>query len=229
MSPSTLLLIDDDVALAELLAEYLRMEGYAVGLAHTGEAGAQAALAQRPALVILDVMLPDGSGVDVLRRIRAESDVPVLMLTARGDPVDRILGLEQGADDYIPKPCIPRELAARVRAVLRRTAARAKPGEPLAAGPLRMWPERRRLTWDSASVTLTSSEFDLVAELLRHAGEPVSKNDLSQNGLGRPLGRFDRSIDVHISAIRQKLSAISGGRCGIETVRGRGYQLVVEK
>jgi DNA-binding response OmpR family regulator len=228
MSPTRLLLIDDDEALAELLAEYLRIDGYEVDLAHTAEAGLRATVASAPSLVILDVMLPDGSGIDVLKRIRAESEVPVLMLTARGDPVDRILGLEQGADDYIPKPCMPRELSARVRAVLRRSATRPRSGAPLVAGPLQMWPERRRLTWEDEAVTLTSSEFDLVSELLRQAGTPVSKNDLSLRGLGRPLGRFDRSIDVHISSIRHKLGAISGGRCTVETVRGRGYQLVVE-
>jgi len=229
MDAPRLLLIDDDEGLAALLADYLRLEGFEVTTAHTVEDGVRGALATPPSLVILDVMLPDGSGVDALRRIRASSAVPVMMLTARGDPVDRILGLELGADDYVPKPCTPRELVARVRAILRRGAART--GEtiaPLAAGLLQMWPQRRRASWDSSALPLTSSEFDLLEQLLRHAGNVVAKGDLSLHALGRPLGRFDRSVDVHVSAIRAKLAQASEGRCTIETVRGRGYQLVVE-
>ncbi len=232
MQGTRLLLVDDDEALAELLRNYLQLEGFEVDLAHTVEAGVRSALERPPALVVLDVMLPDGSGVDALRRIRAASPLPVLMLTARGDPIDRILGLELGADDYVPKPCTPRELVARVRAILRRGAvANGTPGAaaaPLVAGQLQLWPQRRRVQWDQAQVPLTSSEFDLLEHLLRHAGAVVTKRDLSQHALGRPLGRFDRSIDMHISAIRQKLAQASGGQCVIETVRGRGYQLVVE-
>jgi two-component system OmpR family response regulator/two-component system response regulator CpxR len=235
METNRLLLIDDDVALATLLADYLRLEGFAVTLAHTAAAGVRAALGAdaageaAPSLVILDVMLPDGSGVDALRQIRAVSAVPVLMLTARGDPVDRVVGLELGADDYVPKPCTPQELVARVRAILRRGAGRsATVAAPLAAGLLRMWPQRRRVQWDGDEVVLTGSEFSLLEQLLRQWGTVVSKAELSQRALGRPLGRFDRSIDVHISSIRQKLVAASGGRCAIEAVRGRGYQLVIE-
>lgn len=234
MQASHLLLIDDDEELAALLADYFRIEGFDLKLAHTVDAGVVAALgdggAPAPALVILDVMLPDGSGVDALRRIRAASAVPVIMLTARGDPVDRIVGLEMGADDYVPKPCTPRELVARVRAIQRRGAVRAAAAAapPLAAGALQMWPSRRRVQWGDAPLSLTSSEFDLLEQLLRHAGSIVSKAELSQRALGRALGRFDRSIDMHISSIRQKLARASGGRCVIETVRGRGYQLVAE-
>ena len=142
MKTQRLLLIDDDAELAAMLAEYLRLDGFEVEIAHTAEDGVRAAVGPRhdpPALVILDVMLPDGSGVDALRRIRAESSLPVLMLTARGDPVDRVVGLEVGADDYVPKPCLPRELVARVRAILRRTASRPATSAPISAGALQLW------------------------------------------------------------------------------------------
>jgi two-component system OmpR family response regulator/two-component system response regulator CpxR len=228
-----LLLVDDDVELAKLLADYLRLEGFAVAHAYTAAAGVGAALGEGgnlpPSLVILDVMLPDGNGVDALRRIRAKSTVPVLMLTARGDPVDRVVGLELGADDYVPKPCTPQELVARVRAILRRGHRDSIAGGALLrAGPLQLWPQRRRVEWDGTEIALTGSEFSLLEELLRHAGSVVGKAELSQRALGRPLGRFDRSIDVHVSSIRGKLGTASGGRCTIESVRGRGYQLVVE-
>lgn len=229
MNATKLLLVDDDAALAALLSDYLKIEGFEVELAHTVRDGVQRALDGAPRLVILDVMLPDGSGVDALRSIRAHSAVPVLMLTARGDPVDRIVGLEVGADDYVPKPCLPRELVARVRAILRRGAASpSSAGGALSAGRLTLWSQRRRAVWDGQTLPLTSAEFDLLQLLLQHAGSVVSKQELALHGLGRPLGRFDRSIDVHVSAIRQKLATASGDACVIETVRGRGYQLVVE-
>ena len=236
METQRLLLIDDDAELAAMLAEYLRLDGFEVDIAHTAEDGVRAAVGPRtgterhdpPALVILDVMLPDGSGVDALRRIRAESSLPVLMLTARGDPVDRVVGLEVGADDYVPKPCLPRELVARVRAILRRTAARPATSAPISAGALQLWPQRRRVAWQGTLIPLTSAEFELFEQLLSHAGDVVSKADLSQRALGRPLARFDRSIDVHISSIRQKLGARPDGQSWIQSVRGKGYQLLEE-
>jgi DNA-binding response OmpR family regulator len=176
-------------------------------------------------------MMPRLNGIDTLRRIRAASRIPVLMLTGRGDDADRILGLELGADDYVTKPCTPRELTARVRAILRRTQAASStegPGITLTVGKLTMLPEQRRATWDGNSLELTSTEFNLLEVLARNAGRPVSKNDLSEQGLGRPLARFDRNIDVHLSSLRHKLGTLSDGRSCLQTVYRLGYQLIRE-
>ena len=222
-----ILLIDDDIELGKMLGDYLRHDGFDVAVANDGESGVVKALAGNCDLVVLDVMMPGINGIEVLRRIRAQSRLPVLMLTARGDDLDRILGLELGADDYVPKPCLPRELVARIRAILRRTLPDASAGV-LNSGALSMWPERRQAEIDGRSLELTSAEFGLLEVLLRNAGRVVSKAELSESGLGRPLARFDRSVDVHISAIRQKLGNHSDGRSWIQTVRGIGYQLVRE-
>jgi len=221
------LLVDDDADLSALLAEYLGSEGFDAETAGDGETGARRALEGGFDIVVLDVMMPGIDGVETLKRIRARSSVPVLMLTARGDDVDRIVGLELGADDYVPKPCTPRELAARLRAILRRSAPRAESADgPVATGPLRMWPAARRATWRDAPLALTGTEFSLLEVLARHAGRVVDKAELSEAALGRPLGRFDRSIDVHLSSLRQKLGPRDDGGPWIETVRGRGYQFV---
>lgn len=223
------LLVDDDVALAGMLREYLQAEGFDATTAHDGEAGVEEALSGRYAIVVLDVMLPKLNGVEALRRIRAKSRVPVLMLTAKGDDVDRIVGLELGADDYVPKPCTPRELVARLRAILRRSeAGAAGPGGPVTTGPLSLWPERRHAEWEGRPIELTSTEFNLLEVLARSAGRVVTKAELSEQGLGRPLARFDRSIDVHVSSLRQKVGRLADGRSYIQTVRGLGYQLVRE-
>jgi DNA-binding response OmpR family regulator len=224
------LLIDDDTELVAMFTEYLEQEGFSVGCAHEGETGAREALSGRYAMVVLDVMMPRLNGIDTLRRIRAGSHVPVLMLTGRGDDADRILGLELGADDYVTKPCTPRELTARVRAILRRTngTGREGPGITLSVGKLVMLPEQRRATWDGQSLELTSTEFNLLEVLARNAGRPVSKNDLSEQGLGRPLARFDRNIDVHLSSLRHKLGTLSDGRSCLQTVYRLGYQLIRE-
>ncbi len=223
------LLVDDDVALAGMLREYLQAEGFDATTAHDGEAGVEEALSGHYAIVVLDVMLPRLSGVEALRRIRAQSRVPVLMLTAKGDDVDRIVGLELGADDYVPKPCTPRELVARLRAILRRSeAGAAGPGGPVTTGPLSLWPERRHAEWEGRPIELTSTEFNLLEVLARSAGRLVTKAELSEQGLGRPLARFDRSIDVHVSSLRQKVGRLADGRSYIQTVRGLGYQLVRE-
>jgi len=196
---------------------------------HDGESGVGEALSGKYALVVLDVMMPGVSGTEALRRIRAASSVPVLMLTAKGDDMDRIVGLELGADDYVPKPCLPRELAARLRAILRRTqAADAPAGLPLVVGALSVLPEQRRIEWSGVPVELTSTEFNLIEILARNAGRPVSKSDLSEQALGRPLARFDRSIDVHLSSIRHKLGNLADGRSCIQTVYRQGYQLIRE-
>ena len=224
------LLIDDDVELVGMFAEYLEQEGFQASCVHNGEDGVRAALAGQHAIVILDVMMPGMSGIEALRQIRAASRIPVLMLTARGDDADRILGLELGADDYVAKPCTPRELTARVRAILRRTHPQpdTAPGAVLGVGKLTMFPEQRRATWDGAPLDLTSTEFNLLEVLARNAGRPVSKNELSELGLGRPLARFDRNIDVHLSSLRHKLGPLSDGRSCLQTIYRQGYQLIRE-
>jgi two-component system OmpR family response regulator len=224
------LLIDDDTELVGMFTEYLEQEGFRVGCAHDGESGAREALSGQYAIVILDVMMPRMNGIETLRRIRAASRIPVLMLTGRGDDADRILGLELGADDYVTKPCTPRELTARVRAILRRTQGTGSDatGITLTVGKLTMLPEQRRATWDGKLLELTSTEFNLLEVLARNAGRPVSKNDLSEQGLGRPLARFDRNIDVHLSSLRHKLGTLSDGRSCLQTVYRLGYQLIRE-
>jgi len=225
-----ILLVDDDVELVTMIKEYLEQEGFEVTAVHNGEQGAVEALSGQYAIAVLDVMMPVMNGVETLRRIRAQSAMPVLMLTAKGDDMDRILGLELGADDYVPKPCTPRELTARIRAILRRSEAADTAGQPtmLTLGPLSMWPEQRRAEWDGRNLDLTSSEYNLLMVLARNAGRPVSKGDLSQQGLGRPLARYDRSIDVHLSSIRHKLGTLPDGRSCIQTVHRLGYQYIKE-
>jgi len=225
-----ILLVDDDIELSGMLRDYLVQDGFAASAVHDGEAGVSEALSGKYAVVVLDVMMPRLSGLDVLRRIRAASRVPVLMLTAKGDDMDRIVGLELGADDYVPKPCLPRELAARLRAILRRTlpVAEGVAGVPLREGQLSVFPGQRRVEWAGQNVELTSTEFNLLEILARNAGRPVSKGDLSQRALGRPLAPFDRSIDVHLSSIRHKLGCLADGRSCIQTVYRQGYQLIRE-
>lgn len=231
MSHNRILLADDDVELAGLLRDFLAREGFEVMLAHNADDAIAAARAESFDALVLDVMMPGRSGLDALRELRRESALPVLMLTALGEDIDRILGLELGADDYVPKPCSPRELCARLRAILRRTHADAmeeKPASYLAAGELEMWPEQRRAQWAGMPVELTSTEFNLLEVLLRHAGRTVSKNELSEKALGRPLARFDRNVDVHMSSLRHKLGATTDGRSCIQTVHRQGYLLVKE-
>ena len=224
---SAVLLVDDDVELAEMLGDYLAQDGFVVSTEHDGVSGVEAALTGQFAIVVLDVMMPRLSGSEALRRIRAVSSVPVVMLTAKGDDMDRIVGLELGADDYVPKPCQPRELAARLRAILRRTGPVVERADvPIVVGDLVVRSELRRAEWAGRVVALTSTEFNLVEALARQAGKPVSKSDLSEVALGRPLVRFDRSIDVHLSSIRQKLGTLPDGRSCIQTVYRRGYQLI---
>ncbi|MBU0592577.1 MAG: response regulator transcription factor [Gammaproteobacteria bacterium] len=227
---SKVLLVDDDVELVEMLKEYLAQEGFDVTTVHDGEAGVSEALSGQYAIAVLDVMMPRLGGVEALRRIRLKGAMPVIMLTARGDDTDRIVGLELGADDYVPKPCTPRELTARIRAILRRTQGAQGENEPtvLTVGALSIWPGQRRVEWSGKPVDLTSTEFNLLEVLAREAGRPVSKNILSEQGLGRPLARFDRSIDVHLSSIRHKLGLLADGRSCIQTVYRQGYQLIRE-
>jgi DNA-binding response OmpR family regulator len=218
------LLADDDVELSGMLREYLEREGFGVSVVHDGEDAARLALSGSYHIVVLDVMMPKVDGIEALRLIRQSSQVPVIMLTARGDDVDRIVGLELGADDYVPKPCTPRELVARLRAILRRAQPGAD-GGPIEIGGVTLWPEKRRVQWRGRELPLTSIEFNVFEVLMRNAGRVVSKHEISEQALGRPLARFDRSIDVHLSSIRQKLG---DGAKMIRTVRGLGYHLVKE-
>jgi len=226
-----ILLIDDDERLLTLLRDYLEKEGYSARLEIDPIRGVTEALTGDYAIVVLDVMMPRLNGLTVLRRIRQQSNLPILMLTARGDDVDRVTGLDLGADDYVAKPCTPRELVARIRAILRRTqhsgAANSGAGA-LASGKLAMWPDQRRAEWHGRCLPLTSTEFNLLEVLLRFVGTPVSKNDLSLRALGRRHARHDRSIDVHVSSIRRKLGAAADGRPLIQAVHQQGYQLLRE-
>lgn len=219
-----LLLIDDDKQLTSMLATYLERESFQVTVCNDGHSGLQLALMQQFDLLVLDVMMPHLDGISVLKRLRQVSEKPVLMLTARGDDIDRVLGLELGADDYVPKPCLPRELVARIRAILRRVQMQQTPDLELREGPLLMTPANRHASCDGRVLDLTGAEFSLLWILVSQAGRIVSKADLSLQGLGKNLTQYDRSIDVHISNIRQKLGNRQDGGNWIEAVRGKGYQ-----
>jgi two-component system response regulator CpxR len=223
---SRLLLIDDDTELCELVGEYLEHEGYEVDAVHDGHEGARRALEQDPALVILDVMLPGLSGFEVLQRIRARSAVPVVMLTARGEEVDRIVGLEMGADDYLPKPFNPRELAARIRAILRRATPSAVDSSVLSVGDLTLDPGARQVHRGDEEIDLTGLEFTILEILARSSGHVVTRDELYREALGRRPSSFDRSLDVHMSNLRRKLGTLPGGGERIKTVRGVGYQYI---
>ncbi len=223
------LVIDDDVGLCELVAEYLGSEGYEVEAAHDGETGVERALSGGHELAVLDVMLPGINGFEVLRRIRARSRLPVVMLTARGLDVDRIVGLELGADDYLPKPFNPRELVARINAVLRRArpdAAEEKTErETLSVGDVEMDNRTRTVRREGRVVELTAVEYDLLKRLLAAPGRVVTREELVRDVLHRNLSPFDRSIDMHVSNLRKKLGHQVGGTDTerIKTVRGVGY------
>jgi len=222
-----ILLVDDDRELCELLTEYLGEHGLTVEARHDGERGLQHALRSSPALVVLDVMLPTLDGFEVLRRLRTRSDVPVLMLTARGEDVDRIVGLEMGADDYLAKPFNPRELLARIRAVRRRAGDGGRRTE-LGVGPVTLDAAARTAAVDGSPLELTSTEFALLQTLLRHAGEVVGRDALSEQVLERRFSPLDRSIDVHVSGLRRKLAGTAAqGR--VKTVRGHGYLFALER
>ena len=224
--PQKILIIDDDVELATLLIDYLSLEGFEAKSAQNGLDGLTMLANDDFDLIVLDVMMPGMSGTETLTKIREKYKTPVLMLTARGDPVDRILGLELGADDYVPKPCTPRELVARMRAILRRTSANDNSSGPVQVGKLSIDLSQRRVTYDGQPIAFTGTELALIEMLARHAGEPVAKADIYPRILGRPLGRYDRACDVHISSIRHKLAEFAHDDILIESVRGVGYQLV---
>jgi two-component system response regulator CpxR len=223
-----LLLTDDDVELAGMLKEYLQQEGFDVTVAHDGVTAEQYVLAGHFDLMILDVMMPVQDGIQTLKNIRVNSSIPVIMLTAKGDNNDKITGLELGADDYVPKPCTPRELVARVRAILRRIQSNISRTYVITVGDLKVWSAQRRAEWQDHVLELTSTEFNLLEILAQHAGAVVSKEELSLQALGRPLAKFDRSIDVHLSSIRQKIAQYSDNPNVIQTVYRMGYQLLKE-
>ncbi len=221
---SRILIIDDDEELCELVSEYLDVEGFEVACVNDGEAGLDAALAGDFDMAILDVMLPKMNGFDVLRKLRESSNLPVLMLTARGDDMERIVGLEIGADDYLPKPFNPRELTARLRAILRRTEpAAGDVPETIEVDDITLSPAARTVMLADVDVNLTSVEFGLLHELLKDAGKVVKKEDLSEAVLERKLSPYDRSLDMHISNLRKKLGARTDGSERIKTVRSVGY------
>jgi two-component system response regulator CpxR len=220
-----LLLIDDDTELCALLVEFLKTEGFTLECAHEGHRGLQRALEGGFHLVILDVMLPGLDGFEILRRLRKDSRVPVLMLTARGEDVDRIIGLELGADDYLPKPFNPRELAARVRAILRRYEPSTAPASRTEVNGVVLDPATRKVTVDGRAVDLTTFEFDILEQLMRAAGRVLSRDDLMESLYNRQATAFDRSIDMHISHLRRKLET---NRPFIKTIRSIGYQFLRE-
>lgn len=223
-----ILIADDDRELCTLLAGYLRHEGFEVDVVHDGQAALQRVghAPTRPELLILDIMMPGRDGLETLRELRARHQLPVIMLSARGEPVDRVIGLELGADDYLAKPCLPRELLARVRARLRPSASPALP-EALQLGSLRLEPAQRRAFVGDRLLDLTGAEFALLLALATRAGQVVGKALLTREALGREIERFDRSVDVHVSRLRRKLAEAAPDAPGIEAVRGAGYQLVL--
>ncbi len=221
-----ILIIDDDVELCSLVGEYLESEGFQVQAVHDGERGLERAAEGGYVLVVLDVMLPGINGFEVLRRLRVNSRIPVLLLTARGEDVDRIVGLEIGADDYLPKPFNPRELVARIRAILRRTRegkVSARIPEVLRVGNVELDPATRIVRHHGKPVEFTSVEFNLLEALLRDAGRVVTRERLATLVLSRKFSPFDRSIDMHVSKVRKKLGDTDGGTEYIKTVRGVGY------
>lgn len=228
-NPRRILIIDDDVELVTLLVDYFTLEGFETTPAHSGPEGLELLGRGTFDLVVLDVMMPGMSGTEVLRKLRETSQIPVLMLTARGDPVDRIVGLELGADDYVQKPCPPRELVARINAILRRSASVRAVSTPVTAGPVTIDPAQRTVRAGDKPIELTGTEFSLFELLARNAGTPVPKEEIYPRVLGRPMGPYDRAIDVHISSIRHKIARVIGEQLAIESIRGVGYQLVIRQ
>ncbi|WP_121146012.1 response regulator [Orbus hercynius] len=226
-----ILLIDDDVELSQMLSEYLTNESFKVKAVHTGQEGIDEALTGKYKAAILDIMLPDINGIDVLKSIRQSVNIPIIMLTAKGDNIDRVLGLELGADDYVPKPCYPRELLARLRAVLRRIDEQSTPSQvefnnkKYEFNNLILDIPQRLCRWNEITIELTSTEFNLLALLVKHQDRVVTKEELSEAGLGRARELYDRSVDVHISNIRQKLHQLTKDAVTIETIRAVGYRI----
>lgn len=227
-----ILLVDDDRELCQLLVEYMNLENFDVDVAHDGQQALAMALARPYAVIVLDVMMPRLNGFDTLRELRRESNTPVLMMSARGEEIDRIVGFEMGADDYLPKPCSPRELVARIRAIIRRVALEAPVAagvaevDRLVSGDLVMQHSTRSVTRLGVPLELTHTEFNLLKALMTDQGVLVSKEVLMQTAMNRKLGPFDRSLDMHISNLRRKIGPHPDGRPRIKTVRGTGYLFI---
>lgn len=220
---ANILIVDDDVELCEMLVEYLVSESFVVDTVHDGLTGISKARSKNYDAIVLDVMLPKMDGFSVLQELRKSITTPVIMLTAKGEDVDRIVGLEMGADDYLPKPCNPRELVARLKAIIRRTQFSPHTQDEIKTGLLEVKPKARQAFYDSKPLSLTSSEYNLLEVLARQVGQVVDKNTLSEQALGKKLTAYDRSIDMHMSKLRQKLG--DEDQQLIQTVRGVGYQL----
>lgn len=229
--PIKVLMVDDDEHLAGLLGEFLRAEGgFEFQSCHNGEAGVDAATRDRFDVIILDVMMPRLNGFNALKAIRDVSDTPIIMLTARGDDLDRVIGLETGADDYVPKPCSLREIVARIRAILRRVTAQSDPaasGNQIEVGDLRLETGSQSAYRDGELQSLTATEFRVLECLMQGAGEVVAKDDIARQALGRRIMPYDRSVDAHIVQLRKKLGPLPSGLQRIKTVRGRGYLYVL--
>ena len=222
------LLVDDDRELCQMLTEYLSAEHFEVSSVHDGGDALAELKTNGYEIVILDVMLPSVGGFDVLRKLGASYETPILMLTARGDDVDRIVGLELGADDYLAKPFNPRELVARIRAILRRASnrpVRGTPSDELSVGPIVLNAGMHQVRIADRPVPLTGAEFRVLEILMRAAGQVISRESLTEQALGRKLVPYDRSIDTHISNLRRKLNLEAGGHPEIKNVRGSGYTL----
>lgn len=228
-----LLLVDDDVELCELLGDYLRHEGYEIDYTHNAREALVRLEGNHPySLMVLDVMMPGQTGLELLQQMRPRVQLPVIMLTGRGEEIDRILGLEMGADDYLGKPCNPRELLARIRAIRRRSEVPAQqtefPQQPIELHGIRLDPGQREVRVAGEVLELTSAEFNVLAYLLHNAGRVMSKAELTERVLHRPLTAYDRAIDVHVSRLRQKLQRGGDSQELIKTLRGEGYLLVLE-
>jgi len=223
------LVIDDDVEFCKLVTRFLTQEGFQIETVNAGRTGAERALSGHHSLVVLDVMMPGANGFDVLRRIRAESRIPILMLTAKGDALDRVLGLEMGADDYLPKPFNPQELVARIRAILRRAQPdpATRRSAPMVVGDVEMDLRARVVRRGQEILNLTTVEFDLLEILLNGAGEVTGREKLTRDVLGREFSPFDRSIDTHVCNLRKKIGPLPDGGERIKGVRGIGYLYVL--
>lgn len=232
---SQILLVDDDPELCQLMTDFLSLEGFDIDVAHNGEEALKQVQRKTYDVIVLDVMMPKLNGFDTLRRLRSDNQTPVLMMTARGDEVDRIVGFEMGADDYLPKPCSPRELVARLRAIIRRvdlerdaeqsTQTLNKPDDCLRHVDLELKPAAHKARRGDEVLDLTQTEFGLLQMLLEQPGEMVSKEEMMKRVLNRNLGPFDRTIDMHISNLRKKLGPFANGDQRIITIRGLGYLL----
>ncbi|MBD0787640.1 response regulator [Vibrio sp. Y2-5] len=223
-----ILLIDDDTELTSLLKEVLSYEGFDVSEANDGEAGLHA-VNDSVDLILLDVMMPKLNGMETLKKLREKWQTPVLMLTAKGEEIDRVIGLELGADDYLPKPFSDRELLARIRAVLRRTQQHQnKHSDMIECQDIQVFPGKQEAYCQGKLVDLTSTEFALLAHFVQNPGNTITKEDLSLDVLGKRLAAFDRAIDMHVSNLRKKLPERADGKARIKTLRGRGYLMVLE-